>query len=49
MDESIQILKSSVEEAKIGEKDKLLSLQRLRQFIPENNNSLDMQSITTFR
>jgi len=49
MDESIQILKSSVEAAKIGEKDKLLSLQRLRQFIPENNNSLDMQSITTFR
>jgi len=49
MDESIQILRSSVEEAKIGEKDKLLSLQRLRKFIPRTNNSLDMKSNTTFR
>jgi hypothetical protein len=39
MDESIQILKQSVQEAKIGEKEKLHSLQRLRQFVPENANS----------
>jgi hypothetical protein len=39
MDESIEILKKSVEEAKIGEKDKMLSLQNLRRFIPQNANS----------
>jgi hypothetical protein len=39
MDESIEILKKSVEAAKIGEKDKLRSLQRLRRFVPENANS----------
>ena len=39
MDESIEILKKSVQEAKIGEKDKLQSLQRLRQFVPANANS----------
>jgi hypothetical protein len=39
MDESIEILKKTVEEAKIGEKDKLRSLQILRRFVPENANS----------
>jgi hypothetical protein len=39
MDESIEILKKSVEEAKIGEKEKLRSLQNLRYFIPRNANS----------
>ncbi len=39
MDESIQILKKSVEEARIGETDKLRSLQRLRRFVPETANS----------
>jgi hypothetical protein len=39
MDESIDILKKSVEEARIGESDKIRSLQRLRQFVPENANS----------
>ena len=39
MDESIQILKQSVEEAKIGEKEKLRSLQRLKRLVPENANS----------
>jgi hypothetical protein len=34
MDESIQILKQSVEEAKIGEKEKLRSMQRLRKYVP---------------
>jgi hypothetical protein len=34
MDESIQILKQSVQAAKIGEKEKLHSLQRLRRYIP---------------
>jgi len=36
MDESIQILKRAIEEAKIGDKEKLQSLQRLRQYIPES-------------
>jgi uncharacterized protein len=38
MDESIQILRKSVEEAKIGDKEKLQSLQRLRRFVPENRD-----------
>lgn len=39
MDESIQILKSTVEAARIGEKEKLRSLQNLRRFVPQNTNS----------
>jgi hypothetical protein len=39
MDESIQILKQSVEAAKIGDKEKLQSLQRLRRYVPEDANS----------
>jgi hypothetical protein len=39
MDESIQILKRSVQAAKIGDKEKTRSLQRLRRFVPENANS----------
>ena len=39
MDESIQILKQSVEEARIGEKEKLQSLQNLRRFVPQDVNS----------
>ncbi len=39
MDESIQILKDSVESAKIGEKEKLQSLQQLRRYIPLEANS----------
>jgi hypothetical protein len=39
MDESIQILKESVQAAKIGDKEKLQSLQRLRQYVPEDANS----------
>ncbi|MGQ9529879.1 MAG: DUF763 domain-containing protein [Candidatus Bathycorpusculaceae bacterium] len=35
MDESIRILQQAIEEAKIGEKEKVHSLQRLRQFIPK--------------
>jgi len=39
MDESIQILKQSVQQAKIGDNEKLRSLQRLRQFVPPDANS----------
>jgi uncharacterized protein len=39
MDESIEILRQTVEEAKIGEKEKLESLQRLRRFVPADTNS----------
>jgi uncharacterized protein len=39
MDESIGILKQSVEQAKIGDKEKLRSLQRLRRFIPADANT----------
>jgi hypothetical protein len=38
MDESIQILKQSVQQAKIGHKDKLRSLERLRRFVPDANS-----------
>ena len=34
MDESIQILKESVQAAKIGDKEKMHSLQSLRRFVP---------------
>ena len=34
MDESIQILRQAIEEAKVGDKEKIQSLQRLRQFVP---------------
>jgi hypothetical protein len=36
MDESIQILKQAINESDVGEKEKLGSLQRLRQFVPGN-------------
>jgi hypothetical protein len=38
MDESIHLLKQTVQAAKIGDKEKMRSLQRLRQFVPENAN-----------
>ena len=34
MDESIQILKLAIQEAKIGSKERMRSLQRLRRFVP---------------
>jgi len=40
MDESIQILKQAIREAKLGDKEKIQSLQRLRQFIPENREQM---------
>lgn len=39
MDESIQVLRQAVEAAKIGDKEKMQSLQRLRRLIPEKVNS----------
>jgi hypothetical protein len=39
MDESIVMLRDTVKAAKVGEKEKLQSLQRLRRFVPENANS----------
>ncbi len=39
MDESIEVLRRTVEEAKIGEKEKLRSLEGLRRFVPQNANS----------
>jgi hypothetical protein len=39
MDESIGILRESIKASKIGENEKLRSLQNLRRFVPENANS----------
>jgi hypothetical protein len=39
MDRSIQVLRQAVEAAKVGKKEKLRSLQRLRRFVPYNTNS----------
>jgi len=39
MDESIQILENAVKNARIGDNEKLRSLQRLRQFIPPNKKT----------
>ncbi len=36
MDESIWVLKDAVQSARIGDKEKLLSLNRLRRFVPED-------------
>jgi len=36
MDESIQILKQAIQEARIGDTEKIQSLQRLRRFVPSN-------------
>ena len=39
MDESIQILRQAVQNAKIGDREKMRSLQKLRRFVPENMSS----------
>lgn len=39
MDESISILKKAVEEARVGEREKLRGLANLRRFVPANANS----------
>jgi hypothetical protein len=36
MDESIRILKQAIQEAKMEDKEKMRSLQRLRRFVPDN-------------
>jgi len=41
MDESIQMLKQAIEEARIGSKEKMFSLQRLRKFVPGDTESRD--------
>ena len=38
MDESIQLLRQAVQDAKIGDKEKTRSLQRLRRFVPADYN-----------
>jgi hypothetical protein len=38
MDESIHLLRQTVQSAKIGDREKIQSLQRLRRFVPENAN-----------
>jgi hypothetical protein len=39
MDESIQVLRQAVEAARVGDREKMRSLGRLRRFVPENANS----------
>jgi hypothetical protein len=39
MDESIQVLRRAVEAARVGDREKTRSLQRLRRFVPKNANS----------
>lgn len=34
MDESVQMLRQAVQEAKVGNKEKMWSLQKLREFVP---------------
>jgi len=36
MDKSIQILREAIDAAKVGDKEKMQSLQRLRRFVPED-------------
>jgi hypothetical protein len=44
MDRSIQILGQAIDEAKVGDREKLKSLERLRRFIPENAEIKDWNS-----
>jgi hypothetical protein len=37
MDDSIQMLRQAIQEAKVGDKDKMRSLERLRQFVPADS------------
>jgi hypothetical protein len=37
MDESIQMLRRAIQEAKVGDKEKMRSLERLRQFVPPDS------------
>jgi hypothetical protein len=37
MDESIQMLRQAIQEAKMGDKEKMRSLERLRQFVPPDS------------
>jgi hypothetical protein len=37
MDESIQMLRQAIQEAKVGDKEKTSSLERLRQFVPADS------------
>jgi hypothetical protein len=43
IDESIQLLRQTVHAAKIGDKEKMRSLQRLRQFVPRERTLLSMK------
>ena len=45
MDESIGILRQSVEKAKLGEKEKLRSLQGLRRFVPADAKFLKINPV----
>jgi len=36
MDESIRMLQQAIQEAKVEDKEKMMSLQRLRRFVPDN-------------
>lgn len=42
MDESIDMLRQTIEEARIESKEKMLSLQRLRKFVPRDMDGLDL-------
>ncbi len=44
MDESIQLLKQAVQAAKIGDREKVRSLESLRRFVPENATKPTMHS-----
>jgi hypothetical protein len=41
MDESIRMLRQAIQEAKIGDKEKIHSMQRLRRFVPSDTNHPD--------
>jgi hypothetical protein len=45
MDQSIHILKHAVESAKLGDREKLHSLQRLKRFVPDSLSSQDSEPL----
>ena len=38
MDDSIETLRQAIQESRIGDKDKMQSLQRLRRYVPQDLN-----------
>jgi hypothetical protein len=46
MDEAIEIIQDGIEQAKIGEKEKLQALRRLKDFLPGHSSQIYLYGVT---